>query len=607
MKRFSRLFRILSDSLRVIHRLDPWKLPLMLCKTLVVSAVPFVAIVLSAEIINRLSTGGGFRETLTYALISVAVIFALTLLGDYLKKLNEVKNNHCRRLYHYSKCEKIMETDWAEMESPAITGLQAKLRAEENMGFGLPLLFTSLDTLSESIGTTVLSLVFLLPLLSGASEVPGLGVAAFLLLSAVLSAIMSGFQKRTLDNFLSKLKDDNYWTDAAVQSETMANGNTFTYKNGKDIRVYGFEDIIRRRFEENTQFLLKAAKDFATTPALAAGAVGAARGLIMGGSYIFAFMFGGGLALGTIVLLASLLYQFTLGISRGIAILATIFSVAESLQMYVQFISVPNRQYRGTLPVEKRNDNEYEIEFRNVSFQYPGTDTYALKHLTLKLNIGRRMAVVGMNGSGKTTMIKLLCRLYDPTEGEITLNGIDIRKYDYEEYIRIFSVVFQDFRLFSFPVGHNVAACAAFSTEKAMECLMKSGAAERVSAMPKGLDTPLYKDYEDDGVEISGGEAQKIAIARALYKDSPFLVLDEPTAALDPIAEFEVYSKLNEIVESKTAIFISHRLSSCRFCHDIAVFHEGELIQRGGHDELLADAGGKYYELWNAQAQYYVS
>jgi ATP-binding cassette subfamily B protein len=215
------------------------------------------------------------------------------------------------------------------------------------------------------------------------------------------------------------------------------------------------------------------------------------------------------------------------------------------------------------------------------------------------------MAVVGMNGSGKTTMIKLLCRLYDPTEGEITLNGYDIKKYDYDEYMSIFSVVFQDFKLFSFPIGQNIAASTEYDEKKAEHCLNMAGFGGRLGNMPKRFDTSLYKDFEEDGVEISGGEAQKIAIARALYKDAPFIVLDEPTAALDPIAEFEVYSKFNEIVEDKTAIYISHRLSSCRFCDDIAVFHEGELIQRGSHDALIDDGGGKYHELWNAQAQYY--
>ncbi|MDE7300201.1 MAG: ABC transporter ATP-binding protein/permease [Lachnospiraceae bacterium] len=270
-----------------------------------------------------------------------------------------------------------------------------------------------------------------------------------------------------------------------------------------------------------------------------------------------------------------------------------------------RFLDIPNTMYQGSLTVEKRKDREYEVEFKNVSFRYPGRDAWALKNVNMKFRIGERLAVVGMNGSGKTTFIKLLCRLYDPTEGEILLNGIDIRKYNYLDYMSIFSVVFQDFRLFAFPLGQNVAAGRDYDRERAKDCLIKAGFGGRLETMPEGLETHLYRDFSDNGVDVSGGEAQKIAIARALYKNSPFIVLDEPTAALDPIAEAEIYSKFSEIVGDKTAIYISHRLSSCRFCDNIAVFDQGQIVQQGSHDRLVADESGKYYELWHAQAQYY--
>ena len=262
--------------------------------------------------------------------------------------------------------------------------------------------------------------------------------------------------------------------------------------------------------------------------------------------------------------------------------------------------------YQGSLTVEKRRDRNYEVEFRNVSFRYPGSDRYALKHVNMKFKIGERLAVVGMNGSGKTTFIKLLCRLYDPTEGEILLNGINIRKYDEREYRLLFAVVFQDFKLFALPLVENVASGSDYDEERARESLEKAGFGERLLRLSEGLATYLYKDYDKNGINISGGEAQKIAIARALYKDAPFIILDEPTAALDPIAEAEIYSRFNEIAGDKTAVYISHRLSSCRFCDEILVFHEGSVIQQGSHAELVADENGKYYELWRAQAQYYV-
>ena len=231
--------------------------------------------------------------------------------------------------------------------------------------------------------------------------------------------------------------------------------------------------------------------------------------------------------------------------------------------------------------------------------------TFALQNISLKLKSGQRYAVVGMNGSGKTTFIKLLCRLYDPTEGAIKLNGVNIKSLDYNEYLAFFSVVFQDFKLFSFKLGQNVAAQSDYDKDRVERCLKKAGFEERLAKMSDGTDTYLYRDFDENGVEISGGEAQKVALARALYKNAPFIVLDEPTSALDPIAEYDIYTKFNAIVENKTAIYISHRLASCRFCSEIIVFHEGKIVQQGSHKELIEEERGKYYELWNAQAQYY--
>ena len=279
------------------------------------------------------------------------------------------------------------------------------------------------------------------------------------------------------------------------------------------------------------------------------------------------------------------------------------------LESYNELMAVKNEKYDGTLPVEKRLDNEYELEFRNVSFHYPNNDNMVLQNVSFKLKTGQKLALVGRNGAGKTTFIKLLCRLYDPTEGEILLNGIDIRKYDYNEYIRLFSIVFQDYKIFSFSVAENVAAGPEFDRERVIESLQKAGIYERVKSMKSGIDSRLLKDQQDgdeEGIEISGGEKQKIALARALYRDAPMVILDEPTSALDPIAEQDIYTRFNDMVAEKTAVFISHRMSSCRFCDEIAVFDEGRIVQHGTHDVLVAEKEGIYHRMWEAQAQYYV-
>ena len=333
----------------------------------------------------------------------------------------------------------------------------------------------------------------------------------------------------------------------------------------------------------------------------------AASALLMGLAYLFVCLkaYGGAFGLGAVTQYVGAATNFFVGIGGLFTAVGDCRFNAPYLKTLYDYLDLPNKMYKGSLTTEKRSDRQYTVEFRDVSFRYPGSEQYALRHLSMTFKVGERLAVVGMNGSGKTTFIKLLCRLYDPTEGVILLNGIDIRKYRYDEYMDIFSVVFQDFKLFALPLGQNVATAQHYDVAPAADCLQKAGFSDRLARMPKGLDTCLYKDLDEDGVTISGGEAQKIAIARALYKDAPFIVLDEPTAALDPVAEAEIYAKFNEIAGDKTAIYISHRLSSCKFCDEIAVFDHGEVVQQGTHEELLGEPDGKYYELWNAQAQYY--
>ena len=245
------------------------------------------------------------------------------------------------------------------------------------------------------------------------------------------------------------------------------------------------------------------------------------------------------------------------------------------------------------------------ITFNNVSFKYPDCDFYALKNISVNINKGKKYAVVGQNGSGKSTFIKLLCNLYEPENGTICINNINVNEFDLNEYWTLLSVIFQDFSLFSFSLGQNIAVNETIDENKLESIIDAVGFHERYINMEKGIDTLLYKNFDEKGVEISGGEAQKIALARAIYKDGEIFILDEPTAALDPIAESELYNNFNRIVQDKTVIYISHRLASCKFCDEIIVFDKGQIVQVGTHENLLKDSNGKYYELWHAQAEHY--
>ncbi len=377
---------------------------------------------------------------------------------------------------------------------------------------------------------------------------------------------------------------------------------------GMDDRIYLQADIIQKLSEKMNKDHLKAFSD-----AQSLGfKLSIPRGILNWSSTLFNYLLVcfycamGAFPVGNVIKYTGYLGRFMEDLNALLDTLFRSFKENEQfLKLYLEYFDIPNDMYQGSLAVEKRSDTNYDIEFRNVSFKYAGSENYALKNVNLTFKVGERLAVVGMNGSGKTTFIKLMCRLYDPTEGEIYMNDFNVRKYDYRQYLDLFSVVFQDYSLLALPLGNNVSSAATWDGEKAERCLQEVGFGERYAEMAKGLDTPIYKNFDDEGVNVSGGEAQKIALARALYKDAPFIILDEPTAALDPIAEAEIYSKFDEIVGDKTAIYISHRLSSCRFCDKIAVFDNGEIVQVGSHEELLADENGKYYELWTAQAQYY--
>ncbi|MDR3122784.1 MAG: ABC transporter ATP-binding protein/permease [Treponema sp.] len=266
------------------------------------------------------------------------------------------------------------------------------------------------------------------------------------------------------------------------------------------------------------------------------------------------------------------------------------------------YLNIPKKQREGKEPLNLSGPPV--LEFRDVSFRYPGQNGYALRHVNLTIGAGEKLSVVGENGAGKTTMTKLLMKLYRPTEGQILLNGRDIQEFDFEDYENTLSVVFQDFALFSMTLREHVALGRDVEDSRIIEALRKSGFGEKLDSLERGLDTPLYKMFDESGIEPSGGEGQKIALARALLKDTPVVILDEPTAALDPRAEYEIYQNFNGMVQGKSAVFISHRLSSARFCDKVAVFKNGEIAEYGSHDELMK-RNGLYHELFTMQAQFY--
>ena len=310
-----------------------------------------------------------------------------------------------------------------------------------------------------------------------------------------------------------------------------------------------------------------------------------------------------GLKIGDFTLYFNAINQF----SNSINTLLKGYLSLSKMGLYIgdleKFVSLP-RMDDSNAKKKIEISSDFCIEFVNVSFKYPGSDIYALKNINLKIKSGDRLAIVGSNGAGKTTLIKLLLRLYTPTNGKILFNGQDIRKFRYDEYAKIFSVVFQDYKLFAFSILENISLSEAYSDDKVKNAIEKSGLREKINKLPLKEKTPLFKSYNDNGVEFSGGEAQKLVIARALYKDSHIVILDEPTAALDPMAEYEIYQRFDTLVKDKTSLYISHRLASTRFSNNIIVLNNGEIVEKGKHIELMEN-NGLYAEMYNMQAEYY--
>ena len=436
--------------------------------------------------------------------------------------------------------DKQMSLDFVDLENSAIQ--HQRQEAQENLymfGNGLAQLFWGISALVRTLVYIVLSLAMTISLFLSSSGNRFIDHPIWILIILVCIAI-GGLSKSKAtisenDIFMEYCKNTVWFNRVFLFFGKELYMNP---EKAKDVRIYSQNTVAEKMLDklishekENQSDIVK----MALYPAIAQIIIVFANAVCY--LFVAAKALFGAFGVGNIVQYVAVLSRLGEGLQELMYLLSDNEVYCTHLQNLFAYLDLPNHTYQGSLTVEKRDDNEYYVEFKNVSFQYPNADAYALKHVNLKFKVGEKLAVVGMNGSGKTTFIKLMCRLYDPTEGEILLNGVNIKKYDYNEYTSIFSVVFQDFRLFSFSLGQNVSASASYDEKKVIECLNKAGFAERLNSLPNKLNTFLYKDINTDGVEISGGEAQKLALARALYKNAPFIILAEPTAALDPISE----------------------------------------------------------------------
>lgn len=292
--------------------------------------------------------------------------------------------------------------------------------------------------------------------------------------------------------------------------------------------------------------------------------------------------------------------SFSTSFTRLIEVGLNLGRAVSYLRPFIELIELKEAADEGEIIL----DEIREIEFRNVTFTYPRGEQVILDDISFKINQGEKISIVGLNGAGKTTLIKLLCRLYRPVSGDILVNGISIYDYDYDSYLSEISAVFQDYKLFSYSLKENILNSDG-DEEEAYQVACKVGLKEKIDSLLEGINSLYSKIFDEKGTELSGGEAQKVAIARALYKDSSLVILDEPTSALDPLAEAEIYQHFNELVKEKTAIYISHRMSSSVFCDRIIVIDSGKVTDIDTHQNLMKRTSSLYYKLFMKQAENY--
>lgn len=600
----------ICNAYKEMHRLESRVLP-MLCVIAIVSGVaPFVNIWFTSKIIDSLSLGAPIKTLALYIGLAVGLNFALFLLTNVLSSRYQIYRRFMYNREQKNVAEKLYSIEYKTLENNEFKEMLHKHQeAQYRSGSTFwEFAWMTKDFISGAI-TLVTSIAILIPLFKIGFTKTG---DSFFEKPVFLCVIIAVIAVMAVIIVIVALRMNKAWFQA--EDEYASLNRLFyyfvdminDYKTGKEIRVYKQQKIIEKTAAEKILTDGERLQREASIRSARSSSFVAVLGALVGfGIYLFIGVKGlfGLFGIGSLVLYCGSFMQIINAIMR---IAGTFGKTEEFLPVADYYFEIMNTKDEMTYGEKELDLNEsFEIEFKNVFFKYPGAEDYSLENVSIKINCGENLAVVGRNGSGKTTFIKLLCRLYDVTEGEILINGINIKEYTKESLMDLYSVVFQDFKMFSLPLYQNVSISEEYDRKKLFNCLDEANIKERTLKLPKEEKTYLYKDIEKNGVEISGGEAQKLALARALYKDAPIVVLDEPTASLDPIAENEIYSRFNSFTKDKTAIYISHRLSSCAFCNKIAVFDKGKLVEFDTHKELLKNENSKYYALWTAQAKYY--
>ena len=585
----------------LLYKLDPMMYVLTAVCSLVEALEGFGMILLSSVLLNQLMEGRTIKELLVLIAVLVAAYGILNFAKQALQQWRLARVEDLIIRHRRMVTEKVFSVPFENMERSEFIELLSTIRLNDQNYSLVTLTMENLYTFLKNVFSVLVAIYSFISLFG---VIQRLGGSAFLVSMLILGIFVlivgsTGYivwRKKQNAITMQKLNDELMrLNQAGFAMGQVVEGYTY----GKHIRIGQMQERILQDEKKEVANIQEFLKHYFNLD-LGISVAGDVSSMLISGMIYFTVgvvALAGGLGVGSIIWYAGVVQRLLEGIRSLVFEVGSLQSHCIRQQPIFELLDIASSSDGDAAQVPDLP--EHVIEFEDVSFAYPDTNRMILEHVNLRLSGQERIALVGRNGCGKSTLIKLLCRLYDPTEGRILLDGVDIRTFPRQEYMKMLSVVFQDFHIFADSLAGNIAMADTVDREYAASIV------GRVGLGLTDLDQPLLRHLDEKGIEVSGGEGQKIAIARALYKDAPLVILDEPTAALDPLAESEIYEKFNLLVEGKLALFISHRLSSCRFCDRILVMQDGRIAQDGSHEEL-ASSEGLYQQMWNAQKQYYV-
>lgn len=589
------IFKTIIDFLKIILTYNQNYLYILFFYIIVNSIIPFVNIFFSQFIIDELIGKRNPKNLLLLVSLSILLGGGLKWISKIIRIIKEKYDDEFTNLLKIKIAEKSMQMKYEYTEDATV--LELLERAKK----GLDLCNGGIGGIADSITNLFINLLSLF----GVLTIIIIGVPELLLIFIATLFLDIIFTNRNNDIQL-KAFSDMAKHNRAFQYYYY---KLCDYRYGQDIRLFQAEKLLDKKTDYyNSQMVLTLKKQSSSTlPYQLASSI---LSVIRLGSTILVL---GYKVLDNNITLGEFSKYYNSNNSMQDCVKGLIGCVQELIMNCkyasecIQYLNYKNENLQGTESIEKKE--KHCIVFKDVSFIYPKDNKPTLKNINVTIYAGEHVSIVGLNGAGKTTFIKLICRLYEPTTGTIYIDDVDIRKYKYNEYMQLISVVFQDFQLFSFSAYENIILDSLKGNGESKkreltDIFDKVGMSELFEELPSGFDTHIFRDFVEEGINLSGGQLQKMAIARALYKNAPIVILDEPTAALDPISEFDIYSKFGELAKNKTTLFISHRLSVCQICDRILVFNEGSIVEIGTHENLIKN-GGLYYQMYNAQAQYY--